>query len=140
MELSVNPDKEKYVKRQIQEILCRENQKRADKTDASWDGMGEAGVFCINKSDLLRESQNYIWGNRMIYGSISIIMLIAGVTNYCNVVMTGIISRRKELEIMRKIGMTKNQQKFMLVEESGIYLVSVAILVALGIPAVLIII
>lgn len=140
MELSVNPDKEKYVKRQIQEILCRENQKRADKTDASWDGMGEAGVFCINKSDLLRESQNYIWGNRMIYGSISIIMLIAGVTNYCNVVMTGIISRRKELEIMRKIGMTKNQQKFMLVAESGIYLVSVAILVALGIPAVLIII
>lgn len=140
MELSVNPDKEKYVKRQIQEILCRENQKRADKTDASWDGMGEAGVFCINKSDLLRESQNYIWGNRMIYGSISIIMLIAGVTNYCNVVMTGIISRRKELEIMRKIGMTKNQQKFMLVAEGGIYLVSVAILVALGIPAVLIII
>ena len=41
---------------------------------------------------------------------------------------------------MRKIGMTKNQQKFMLVAEGGIYLVSVAILVALGIPAVLIII
>lgn len=140
MELSVNPDKEKYVKRQIQEILSRENQKRADETYASWDRVGEAGIFYISKSDLLRKSQNYIWGNRMIYGSISIIMLIAGVTNYCNVVMTGILSRRKELEIMRKIGMTKKQQTFMLVAENGIYLVSVATLVALGIPAVLIII
>lgn len=129
MELSVNPDKEKHVHGQVQNILSSENQTRAKETSAGLDGVGEAGIFCISKSDLLRDSQNYIWGNRMIYGSISIILLFAGATNYCNVVMTGIISRRKELEIMHKIGMTKEQQKFMLAAEGGIYLVSVAVLV-----------
>lgn len=133
MELSVNPDKEKHVYGQVQSILSGENQKRAKETSASLDGVGESGIFCISKSDLLRESQNYIWGNRMIYGSISILLLIAGATNYCNVVMTGIISRRKELEIMRKIGMTRKQQKFMLAAEGGIYLISVAVLAAFGI-------
>lgn len=140
MELSVNPDKEKHVYEQIQSILSSENQKRVKETSASLDGVGESGIFCISKSDLLRESQNYIWGNRMIYGSISIILLIAGITNYCNVVITGIISRRKELEIMRKIGMTKRQQKFMLAAEGGIYLISVAVFAAFGISAFLIMI
>lgn len=133
MELSVDPDKENYVQGQVQSILSVENQKRADESGANWHGVGEAGIFCISKSNLLKQSQNYIWGNRMIYGSISIILLIAGVTNYCNVVMTGIISRRKELEIMRKIGMTKKQQKFMLAAECGIYLVSVAVLASFAI-------
>ena len=43
---------------------------------------------------------------------------------------------RLSVAIPGKMGL----QKFMLVAEGGIYLVSVAILVALGIPAVLIII
>ena len=42
-------------------------------TETSFDeeGNGEAGIFCISKSDLMSEASSYIRGSRMILGSIS---------------------------------------------------------------------
>ena len=37
-------------------------------------------------------------------------LLMAGMTNYLNIVVTGIFSRKKELEIMERVGMTKRQK------------------------------
>ncbi|MFR4145228.1 MAG: hypothetical protein ACLT1J_02100 [Mediterraneibacter gnavus] len=34
-------------------------------------------------------------GNRIIFGSISIVLLVAGVTNYLNIVVTGILFQKK---------------------------------------------
>lgn len=129
MELNVNEEKEPEVKREIQKIVSQENMKRAQTRGTDTDGeIGEAGIFYISKSDLFLEAANYIRGSRLILGSISAVLLFAGLTNYFNVVITGIWVRKKELEIMESIGMTEKQKRKMLLAEGGYYCAIVGIL------------
>ena len=101
MELNVENKKEAVVRQKIQNILEEENKRRRNVSATGVeDQSGEAGIFCISKSELLENAKDYIQGNRIIFGSISIVLLMAGVTNYLNIVVTGIFSRKKELEIM----------------------------------------
>ena len=126
MELTADPEKEPYVKTQISELISEENKKRSEMTEVSMDeGTGEAGVFVICKSDLMQQKETYMRGNRILLGAISIILFIAGLTNYCNVVFTGMYSRRKELDIMKSIGMTDKQMKLMLFGEGSYYFMCV---------------
>lgn len=121
MELNVDQKKEPQIKTEIQNILSQENRRREEMTGNKADGeTGEAGIFCISKSDLLAETANYIQGNRFILGSISVVLLLAGVVNYFNVMVTEMISRRKELEILESIGMTQKQKQKLLTAE-GLY-------------------
>lgn len=126
MELTADSEKEPYVKTQISELVSEENKKRSEMTEVSMDeGTGEAGVFVICKSDLMQQKETYMRGNRILLGAISIILFIAGLTNYCNVVFTGMYSRRKELDIMESIGMTDKQMKLMLFGEGSYYFMCV---------------
>ena len=126
MELTADPEKEPYVKTQINELISEENKKRSEMTEVSMDeGTGEAGVFVICKSDLMQQKETYMRGNRILLGAVSIILFIAGLTNYCNVVFTGMYSRRKELDIMKSIGMTDKQMKLMLFGEGSYYFMCV---------------
>ena len=126
MELTADPEKESYVKTQIGELISEENKKRSEMTEVSMDeGTGEAGVFVICKSDLMQEKETYMRGNRILLGAVSIILFIAGLTNYCNVVFTGMYSRRKEFDIMKSIGMTDKQMKLMLFGEGSYYFMCV---------------
>ena len=52
-----------------------------------------------------------------ILGSISAVLLLAGFTNYFNVMVTGILARKKELKIMESVGMTKKQKRTMIQTE-----------------------
>lgn len=120
MELNVEKEKEPFIKTELQNILSRENQKR-EKTKTGVDGEeGEAGIFSISKSDLISEAEYYVEGNRRILGCISVILLFAGLMNYFNVMITGILVRKKEMEIMENIGMTRKQKQKMLLAE-GLY-------------------
>ena len=126
MELTADPEKEPYVKTQISELISEENKKRSEMTEVSMDeGTGEAGVFVICKSDLMQQKETYMRGNRILLGAISIILFIAGLTNYCNVVFTGMYTRRKEFDIMKSIGMTDKQMKLMLFGEGSYYFMCV---------------
>ena len=126
MELTANPEKEPYVKTQISELVSEENRKRSEMTEVSMDeGTGEAGVFVICKSDLMQQKETYMRGNRILLGAVSIILFIAGLTNYCNVVFTGMYTRRKEFDIMKSIGMTDKQMKLMLFGEGSYYFMCV---------------
>ena len=126
MELTANPEKEPYVKTQISELVSEENKKRSEMTEVSMDeGTGEAGVFVICKSDLMQQKETYMRGNRILLGAVSIILFIAGLTNYCNVVFTGMYTRRKEFDIMKSIGMTDKQMKLMLFGEGSYYFMCV---------------
>lgn len=126
MELEVEKEKEPAVKAEIQEIVIRENQRRAAEVTNMEGERGEAGIFCISKSELLSEAANYIQGNRMIFGSISAVLLSAGLMNYFNVMITGILSRKKELDIMESVGMTKRQRRKLLQAEGLYYCLVVA--------------
>lgn len=126
MELTANPEKEPYVKTQISELISEENKKRSEMTEVSMDeGTGEAGVFVICKSDLMQQKETYMRGNRILLGAVSIILFIAGLTNYCNVVFTGMYARRKEVDVMKSIGMTDKQMKLMLFGEGSYYFMCV---------------
>lgn len=126
MELTADPKKELYVKTQIGELISEENKKRSEMTEVSMDeGTGEAGVFVICKSDLMQQKETYMRGNRILLGAVSIILFIAGLTNYCNVVFTGMYARRKEFDVMKSIGMTDKQMKLMLFGEGSYYFMCV---------------
>lgn len=126
MELTADPGKELYVETQINELISEENKKRSEMTEVSMDeGTGEAGVFVICKSDLMQQKETYMRGNRILLGAVSIILFIAGLTNYCNVVFTGMYTRRKEFDIMKSIGMTDKQMKLMLFGEGSFYFMCV---------------
>lgn len=126
MELNVKKKKEKQVLHEIQKILSEENQRRKSNTQTSPDGEGEAGVFYIARSDLMQKNADYIRGNRIMFGSISVILLCVGLVNYFNIMFTGIVGRKKELEIMRKIGMTRRQERKLLLLEGSYYVLLIA--------------
>ena len=129
MELNVENKKEAVVRKEIQNILKEENKRRRNVSAAGVeDQSGEAGIFCISKSELLENAKDDIQGNRIIFGSISIVLLMAGVTNYLNIVVTGIFSRKKELEIMESVGMTKRQKRMLFMMEGGYYFCAVTVL------------
>ena len=138
MELTADPEKEPYVKAQIGELISEENKKRSEMTEVSMDeGTGEAGVFVICKSDLMQQKETYMRGNRILLGAVSIILFIAGLTNYCNVVFTGMYARRKEFDIMKSIGMTDKQMKLMFFGEGGYYFMCVmGMLLTVGVAVV----
>ena len=130
MELNVKKKKEKQVLHEIQKVLSEENQRRKSNTQTSLDGEGEAGIFYIARSDLMQKNADYIRGNRIMFGSISVILLCVGLVNYFNIMFTGIAGRKKELEIMRKIGMTRRQERKLLLLEGSYYVLLIAGLVA----------
>ena len=126
----IEKKKEKKIMHEIQKILSAENQRRKSNTQTSPDGEGEAGIFYIARSDLMQKNADYIHGNRIMFGSISVILLCVGLVNYFNIMFTGIVGRKKELEIMRKIGMTRRQERKLLLLEGSYYVLLVAGLVA----------
>ena len=77
MELDVEKKKEKQIMHEIQKILSEENQRRKSNTQTSPDGEGEAGIFYIARSDLMQKNADYIRGNRIMFGSISVILSVS---------------------------------------------------------------
>lgn len=134
MELNVDDEQEPQIKSQIEEIISEENRIRSAATGTGIDeDTGEAGIFCISRSDLMAEAADRIRGSRLILGSISAVLLCAGFTNYFNVMITGILTRRRELEIMESIGMTGKQKRRMFLAEGGCYcLLTAALLLTAG--------
>ena len=140
MELTADPGKEPVVNAAVQRIISEENQERSRMTETSFEeeGSGEAGIFCISKSDLMSEASSYIRGSRMILGSISAVLLLAGFTNYFNIMVTGFLARKRELDIMESIGMTQRQKRKLIADEGAYYcLFTAGLLLTAGMAAFL---
>lgn len=61
------------------------------------------------------------------------LLMVIGLMNFVNVMLTGVISRKKEFAIMESIGTTKKQIKRLLTFEGGFYaLISVILIMTLG--------
>ncbi|MCI8329676.1 MAG: ABC transporter permease, partial [Oscillibacter sp.] len=63
-------------------------------------------------------------------GVLSLIIGLVGVLNFINAVLTGILTRKRELAVLQSVGMTGKQLKTMLVYE-GLYYTLLALLVSL---------
>lgn len=80
-----------------------------------------ANIYYLSStSDEIAESENYINNSRTVMFALCLSLFLLGITNYLNVVITNIVSRRKEFAIMQSVGMTKKQLRKMLIIE-GIY-------------------
>ena len=62
----------------------------------------------------------------LLGGALSFIVGLVGVLNFFNAVLTGIISRRRELAVLQAVGMTARQQRTMLVWEGLLYALGAA--------------
>ena len=71
-------------------------------------------------------------------GALSLIIGLVGVLNFINAVLTGILTRKRELAVLQSVGMTGKQLKAMLVFEGLYYtLLALAASLAATVPAVL---
>lgn len=72
----------------------------------------------------------------MLGGILSLIVGLVGVLNFLNAILTGILTRRRELAMLQSIGMTGRQLKAMLIWEGLYYaLGAVAVSLALSLAA-----
>ncbi len=69
-------------------------------------------------------------------GALSFIIGLVGVLNFINAVLTGILTRKRELAVLQSVGMTGKQLKIMLVFE-GLYYTLLALAVSLALTVCL---
>ncbi len=73
------------------------------------------------KSDVAAGFSSSMMAMKVLGGGISIVLILIGIINFINVMLTGVYARRRELAVMESVGMTKRQIKRMLVCEGGYY-------------------
>lgn len=78
------------------------------------------GLWLESKSDTMEDFNNSKMKMSILGGGISVILILIGILNFINVMITGINVRLKELAVMESIGMTKKQIKKMISFE-GLY-------------------
>ena len=75
----------------------------------------------ICNSDRIVREQNYILAARYAMWTVSLIFIFMGIMNYLNIMLTDIVIRSREFTVMRNIGLTENQLKWMLTLEGLFY-------------------
>lgn len=115
----VRGKEEQEIKNKLQGILRNANQNSEIMNT----------YYLTAASDILAKEQNYISGVRVMMGGFSGILLLFAFVSYYHTLFTGYVSRKKELVIMRKIGMTVRQLMKMLVYEGLYYCMFTSILV-----------
>lgn len=122
--------KEKEIK-EILEVWIREKNINFHRTCSQ-----RADLFYITcKSDIIFQKKSYIVGSKIILFCISAALIFIGCMNFFNTVVTDILIRKQELDLLKSIGMTHGQIKKMFRYEGLIYclVVNMAVLV-MGCP------
>lgn len=66
-------------------------------------------------------------------GGISLILILIGVVNYVNVMITGVYNRKTELAVLESVGMTKRQIRKMLMYEGMFYgIITIGLVMTIG--------
>jgi putative ABC transport system permease protein len=87
------------------------------------------------KSTYMKEFNEMIRSYESVGYGLSFVVGIIGVLNFINVIATSIISRKKELAMLKSIGMTKKQIKKMLILEALDYvLLTMGVILVIGTP------
>ena len=85
------------------------------------------------KSEMMEDFKSAMSAMNVLSGGISLVLILIGVINFINVMLTGVYARRMELAVLESVGMTKKQVRRMLSLE-GIYygVVSILLILTLG--------
>ncbi len=88
-----------------------------------------------SKATYMREFNDMIKSYENVGYGLSLVVGIIGVLNFINVIATSILSRKKELAMLKSIGMTKKQIKKMLILEALDYcLITAGVILIVGTP------
>ena len=82
------------------------------------------------RTEIIQEFQDSMFTIRLLSGGVSGILILIGVINFINVMLTGIFTRRTELAVMESVGMTQKQVRRMLMLE-GIYYAGITLVLIL---------
>ena len=73
------------------------------------------------KSETIQDFKSSMTSMNILTAGISLTLILIGIINFINVMLTGVWSRRAELAVMESVGMTKKQVKTMLMSEGLCY-------------------
>lgn len=76
--------------------------------------------YLASTSDEIAKVKNYADSSRTVMIALCLSLFLLGIINYLNVLITNMISRKKEFAMMESVGMTKKQLKRMFIRE-GVY-------------------
>ncbi len=112
--LNVEKDKEPAVKAQL-------NKLNATLTNPTF-------TF-VSRSETAEKFTSTMMTMNVLTSGISVMLILIGIINFINVMLTGIYSRRRELAVLESVGMTKRQIYKMLTFEGGFYALITTVLV-----------
>ena len=81
-----------------------------------------------SRKELRKEFMQMMEVLKLIGGALCVVVGAVGILNYVNSTLTGIITRRKELAMMKSIGMTDRQQQKMLIFEGLYYVIFIGLI------------
>ncbi len=79
------------------------------------------------KSEMISDFKTSMTSLNVLTSGISMVLILIGIINFINVMLTGVFTRRKELAVLESVGMTKKQVGKMLMLE-GVYYGAITIL------------
>ena len=125
----VSEKNETAIQQSLIRLIQKENMQNKNRLS---EGYGDSFYMTAN-SAILKTKQNEIQMTRLILGCICLIIMIIGVLNYINTLITGASTRTREFAIMESMGLTRIQLWKMLFME-GIYywLIIISGLLTLG--------
>ena len=95
------------------------------------------GLWFDSKSETTEEFFKSQMVMNILGGGISLILILIGILNFINIMITGVNVRLKELAVMESIGMTKKQIKKMLTFEGLYYaVITIGLILTVGMAIV----
>lgn len=95
------------------------------------------GLWFDSKSEATEEFNKSQMVMNILGGGISLILILIGILNFINIMITGVNVRLKELAVMESIGMTKKQIKKMLTFEGLYYaIITIGLILTVGMAIV----
>lgn len=77
--------------------------------------------YLSRTADKIRETESYMEAGMDVMRAFSLSLLLLGIINYINIILTNIAARRSEFAVMRCIGMTRKQLREMMIMEGAYY-------------------
>lgn len=140
--MNVEGQKQAAANQLFSQILQKEN-KKSGKLFANSDVPDKdipENFDVITFAGRMKEAKTKIKAANLMMGLVCLIILLIGIMNFINTMITGFITRKKEFAIMESLGLTKRQLRKMLFIESFYYwLIITGVLVTVGTASVYIV-
>ncbi len=102
LEFDVNQSKESKIRSALKQLIAEENSKFQSEKKQNVDLL-----FLTCKADILAEQKGYLGAGKMAIGILSASLLVMGIMNYFNVIVTDLLVRQQEFSILNCVGATR---------------------------------